>query len=202
MSRQINGALTAVFCLALLVFVLSLLMGREAASAAQPATRQPPPTVLTIVPLPTTVRPRATRTPIATATPATVPFSAFQTATSEGATAQAATVQAIVALTSTALRGSPLTATPSATSISATSVPPAAYYPPPSLYPPPAGATAATSAGNWLWWLVVAVPFLALALALWWLFMRRFPLYQGWGRPRRGSRKAGRDYERRRSFPF
>jgi hypothetical protein len=53
-----------------------------------------------------------------------------------------------------------------------------------------------------LLWLVVAIPFIALALALWWLFMRRFPLYPGWGRPRRGSQKAGRRYARRRSFPF
>ncbi len=176
------------------------------------ATRQPPPTVATIVPFPTTARPRATRTPTATpsatftstATQTAIPSSVFETATSEAATAQAATVQAIVALTSTALRLSLLTTTPpAATSLaSPTSLPPTESYP--QAYPDPSasGATSATSGGGFLLWLVVLIPFIALALALWWLFVRRFPWYPGWGRPRRGSQRAGRRYARRRSFPF
>lgn len=177
--------------------------------APPPASRQPPPTVATIVPFPTATRPRVTRTPSATPsstdtptpTQTAIPASVFETATSAAATDQAATVQAIVALTSTALRLSQPAATAPATPIpvSPTTAPLTAY--PSFPQTTPAAAAGILEANPWLW-LVVAVPFIALALALLWLIRRRFPLYPGWGRPRRGSRRAGRRYVRRRSFPF
>jgi len=231
MPRKTLGVMAILLGLAVFICGLSALPAQTAASAAQPserpplftptaavpvaspvppeATRQPPPTVATIAPFPTTARPRVTRTPTATpsstfsptATETAIPSSVFQTATSEAATAQAATVQAIVALTSTALRLSLPTA--ASTLTPAFPTPGAATaYPPAYPYPSASGGSPAASLGSLLLWLVVAVPFLALALALWWLFARRFALYPGWGRPRRGSRKAGRDYVRRRSFPF
>jgi len=176
-------------------------------SPPPPASRQPPPTVATIVPFPTATRPRVTRTPSATLsstdtptpTQTAIPASVFETATSKAATDQVATVQAIVALTSTALRLSQPAASATPIPISPTTAPPTAY--PSFPQTTPAAAAGILDSNPWLW-LVVAVPFIALALALWWLFQRRFHPYPLWGRPRRGSRRAGRRYVRRRSFPF
>jgi len=54
----------------------------------------------------------------------------------------------------------------------------------------------------WLTCLLVLIPLILLAMALWWLLMRRppYPL----GRPRRGSLQPGRwrAHRRRRGLPF
>jgi hypothetical protein len=98
-----------------------------------------------------------------------------------------------------------LTSTFTAAPPSPTTAPATSYPAAPTAYPapaqnPPSGAGAGEISP--LLWIVIVIPFLALAIALWWLFLRRLPLFPPFGRPRRGSQRAGRRYVRRRSFPF
>jgi hypothetical protein len=153
------------------------------------ATREPPPTVTTFVPLPTGGQPRPTRTPT-TAPPTATPVTIIIVVTATPGP-----------FTPTGSPTTPPTSTFTSVPPRPTSAEPTGYAPPATAYPIAPGTTAPPGAG-WLLWVIVLIPFVALALALWWLFLRRFPLYPLWGRPRRGSQRAGREYVRRRSFPF
>ena len=221
MSRKLISAIAIVFCLAMLVFALSALPGPNRASAerlAQPSPRPPLFGSQTAQaggggggggPPPTSVPP-TTSVPPASPTPAP-PTRVRPTRTPTAAPNTATPITIIVVVTATPgpiqptdsptplPPTTPPTATPTSSPASPTTVPPTAY--PSSAEGYPAASAGIVEASPWLW-AVALLPFVFLVIALWWLFRRRYPLYPGWGRPRRGSRRIGRRYARRRSFPF
>jgi|GEM_PF-2960994 len=224
MPRKFAIFFTGLFGILMLISLSVWLAQEDVASAAPLAapsvrpplsTPPPPPPPTSIVPtlppagtlpvtivfptitLPGLLRTR-TPTPTASPTPTATP-SATSSATATFILTPGVSVETAVALTLTAISRATNDAAGLA-SATPTSTPTAT----PAGGSGPAGGFINFSGADFLWLacFLVLIPLILLAIALWWLLMRRppYPL----GRPRRGSLHPGRvrGYRRRMGSPF